>query len=190
MLLLASYDIVFQEIPGEVTLALNLSGCPNRCPGCHSPHLQQPVGEVLDEALLAALLERYGDSVTCVGFMGGDGDPGEVNRLAGFVRRWRDGARAQGTDGADRAAVAEGAATHLPNLKTAWYSGRAELAAEVELANFDFIKLGPWDETRGSLSSPETNQRFYRVEMVDAGDADRGIGEYKMVDRTSLFRKK
>ena len=40
MLKYAGYDIVFQEIPDEVTLALNLSGCPNGCPGCHSPHLQ------------------------------------------------------------------------------------------------------------------------------------------------------
>ena len=45
MLRLASFDVVFQEIPGEVTLALNLSGCPNRCAGCHSPHLWEEVGE-------------------------------------------------------------------------------------------------------------------------------------------------
>ena len=38
------FDVVFQEIPGEVTLALNLSGCPNRCAGCHSPHLWEEVG--------------------------------------------------------------------------------------------------------------------------------------------------
>ena len=45
MLKYAGYDIVFQEIPDEVTLALNLSGCPNGCPGCHSPHLQRDEGE-------------------------------------------------------------------------------------------------------------------------------------------------
>ena len=32
-------DIVFQEFPDEVTLAINISECPCRCPGCHSQFL-------------------------------------------------------------------------------------------------------------------------------------------------------
>ncbi len=39
-----NYDVVFAEIPGETTLAINIAGCPNRCPGCHSPLI------LLDEA--------------------------------------------------------------------------------------------------------------------------------------------
>ena len=62
MLKVASYDIVFQEIPGEVTLALNLSGCPCHCPGCHS--------------------QKYQGLITCVAFMGGDQAPEEVAELA------------------------------------------------------------------------------------------------------------
>ena len=49
MLRYVDYDIVFQEIPDEVTLAINLSNCPNRCKGCHSPHLLENVGESLTE---------------------------------------------------------------------------------------------------------------------------------------------
>ena len=64
-----NFDVVFAEIPGETTLALNITGCPNRCPGCHSPHLQADEGRVLDEAELLGLLARYGRSVTCVAFM-------------------------------------------------------------------------------------------------------------------------
>ena len=44
-----NFDIVFAEIPGETTLAINIANCPNRCPGCHSPHLQadaRPAGTV------------------------------------------------------------------------------------------------------------------------------------------------
>ena len=67
-----NFDIVFAEIPGETTLAINIANCPNRCPGCHSPHLQADAGHVLDAPELRALLERYGRSVTCVCFMGGD----------------------------------------------------------------------------------------------------------------------
>lgn len=99
MLKVASFDVVFQEIPGEVTLALNLSGCPCHCPGCHSPHLADDIGEPLDEALLDGLIDRYKGLITCVAFMGGDADPQEVARLAAYIK----------------------------GLKTAWYSGRTNM---------------------------------------------------------------
>ena len=34
MLKYVNHDIVFQEFPDEVTLAVNLSRCPCACPGC------------------------------------------------------------------------------------------------------------------------------------------------------------
>ena len=82
-----NFDIVFAEIPGETTLAFNITNCPNRCPGCHSPHLTADEGRVLDDAELLALLACYGRSVTCVSFMGGDAEPQEIARLAGVVRK-------------------------------------------------------------------------------------------------------
>ena len=144
MIRLASYDIVFQEIPGEVTLALNFSECPNRCPGCHSPHLQGAVGEPLDDALLDGLLERYGDSISCVCFMGGDAEPREVVRLAERVKVWK---------GSKKGGCA---------LKTAWYSGREELPEGFPAERFDYLKLGPYRRELGGLRSPNTNQRLYR----------------------------
>lgn len=134
-----NYDVVFAEIPGETTLAINLTGCPNRCPGCHSPHLQADGGEELDDEALGALLGRYGPAVTCVCFMGGDAEPQEVARLAGAVRRMQ------------------------PRLRVGWYSGRPELPTDVAPETYDYIKLGPWIEALGPLPSPTTNQRFYRV---------------------------
>lgn len=134
MLKLSSYDIVFTELPGEVTLALNLSRCPNWCDGCHSPHLREDTGEPLTDDLLEGLLDTYGDSVTCVAFMGGDGDVGEVERLARKVRQ--------------------------QSLKTAWYSGREKMP---EAGVFDYVKLGPYVRALGGLDSPTTNQRLYRI---------------------------
>ena len=98
----ASFDIIFQEIPGEVTLALNLSGCPCHCPGCHSPHLAEDIGELLTEELLDALINQYKGLITCVAFMGGDAEPTEVLRLA----------------------------AHIKELKTAWYSGRTHMPTD------------------------------------------------------------
>ena len=132
MLKVASFDIVFQEIPGEVTLALNFSNCPCHCPGCHSPHLAEDIGEPLNESLLDGLLARYGSMITCVAFMGGDAAPDEVARWAEYVRP----------------------------LKTAWYSGRTSFPREPRV--LDYLKLGPYIESLGGLKSPTTNQRLYK----------------------------
>jgi len=80
-----NFDIVFAEIPCETTLAINITNCPNRCRGCHSPHLQADMGRVLDEAELCGILARYGRSVTCVCFMGGDAAPHEIAALAALT---------------------------------------------------------------------------------------------------------
>lgn len=143
MLRFVSYDVVFSEIPGEVTLALNISNCPNRCPGCHSPHLWADTGEALTEANLEVLLRQYGTAVTCVCFMGGDAEPMAVAALARF-------------------SAAFGQRTGRP-LKTAWYSGRTVLPDGFPTGDFQYIKLGPYVEALGGLKSPATNQRLYRV---------------------------
>ena len=135
------YDIVFQEIPDEVTLAINLSNCPHCCPGCHSPHLQTDVGERLDETALSALLRKYSSSITCVCFMGGDAMPEEVCRLSDFVRHATEG-----------------------NIKTAWYSGFDKLRHPAWANHFSYVKLGAYIEALGGLSNRTTNQRLYRVE--------------------------
>lgn len=154
MLRYHNFDIVFAEIPDETTLAINLTGCPNRCPGCHSPHLQRDAGRELDERELAALLDRYGRTVTCVCFMGGDAAPEEVERLARWVHRtWH-------------------------RLRVGWYSGRELLPEGVSPEAFDYVKLGPWIEACGPLTSPTTNQRLYRI---DGG---------RMTDITARFRRR
>lgn len=149
MLRYTDYNIVFQEIPDEVTLAINISGCPNRCTGCHSPWLWEDIGIQLTDEAFSELLSKYRNEVTCVCFMGGDADPAAVEHLALKVRE-------------------------LPAvrpLKTAWYSGRQEISPLVRATSFDFIKLGPYIAGLGSLKSMTTNQRLYAVsptgEMTD-----------------------
>lgn len=139
MLLYTDYDIVFQEIPDEVTLAVNLAGCPNRCPGCHSPQLQQEIGSPLTADVLDGLLARYGDSVTCLCLMGGDGDPQAVAALMAHLRR------------------------QWPRIRTGWYSGASEPPAGFCPALFDYLKLGPYVAALGGLRSPTTNQRLWRL---------------------------
>jgi len=155
MLRFLSYNIVFQEVPAEVSLAINISNCPNGCKGCHSPYLQEDKGDILDESMIDALLVKYGDAVTCICFMGGDADPQTVERLSRYIRKSTDS-----------------------QLKTAWYSGKARLQKNCSIANFDYLKLGPYVESLGGLDSSTTNQHFYRI---IAGE---------LVDESFLFQKK
>jgi anaerobic ribonucleoside-triphosphate reductase activating protein len=127
MLKFYNYDIVFQEIPNEVTLAVNITGCPNRCKGCHSPHLQKDIGEELDERRIMSLMGKYASAITCFCFMGGDAEPQRVAALANFMR------------------------LHYPEIKTAWYSGCAKLPEGFEKRSFQYIKLGGYVEELGSL---------------------------------------
>ncbi|MDR0724475.1 MAG: anaerobic ribonucleoside-triphosphate reductase activating protein [Prevotellaceae bacterium] len=146
MLRFVNYDLVFQEIPDEVTLALNISNCPNRCDGCHSPYLMEDVGAILDENVLAELLEKYKNAITCVCFMGGDSAPHEVGRLAAFLQQ-------------------------NYTVKTGWYSGKSNLPDNCAICHFNYIKLGPYIKHLGGLNSVTTNQRFYHVEngvLIDA----------------------
>lgn len=137
MLLLADYDIVFQEVPDETTLALNLSDCPHRCAGCHSPHLWQAMGEVLTEEVIQRLLTRYA-SITCIALMGGDNDLQAILQMAEYIRTL--------------------------GLRVAWYTGRTTLPDDWHLEPFDYIKVGPYIQALGGLRSPRTNQRFYRID--------------------------
>lgn len=140
MLKYTDYDIVFQEIPDEVTLAINLSNCPNRCKGCHSPYLQKNIGEPLTEEGLSVLLQKYGKAVTCVCFMGGDAAPYDIAHLAEFLQKQQ-----------------------IASVKVGWYSGKPELPAEFSTQNFQYIKLGPYIESCGGLKSEKTNQRLYKI---------------------------
>lgn len=147
MLKYVNTDIVFQEFPDEVTLAINLSLCPNGCPGCHSNYLQGDVGEVLDAVSLLSLLDNYRGEITCVGLMGGDNDPAAVMQLMDTIRL-----------------------SYGNQLKTGWYSGRARLPEGFKPELFDYVKLGPYKAEHGPLNAPTTNQRLYRVESGELQD--------------------
>ena len=110
---------------------------------------------MLDKSVIDALLVKYGGAITCICFMGGDATPQAVEKLAHPIRNETDF-----------------------RLKTAWYSGKAQLPESCSVNKFNYIKLGPYIESQGGLDSPTTNQRFYRV---DNGE---------LIDDTFHFRNK
>lgn len=137
MLKYLNTQVTFAEVPNEITLCINITGCKIGCKNCHSSYLAQDIGKPLTMVPLFNLIESN-EGISCVSFMGGDSEPGKVNGLAWAVKK-------------------------KYNLKTAWYSGRQELSSDIDLCNFDYIKLGPYKEECGPLNSKTTNQRFYKV---------------------------
>ena len=127
------YSIVFQEVPDEVTLTINISGCPHKCEGCHSKYLWEYEGNYLSDDL-GSLIEKYKGLITCVCFMGGDQNLNELSALMHIVQ--------------------------LANLKVALYTGASDphtLGHAMSL-QIDYIKYGPYIEKYGGLNSPLTNQ--------------------------------
>ena len=150
--------VTFAEIPDEITLCINLSNCPCHCEGCHSSYLAEDIGIILDREELFHLLKQH-KGITCVCFMGGDAEPYQVLTLAREIKE------------------------NLKDLKVGWYSGRDKLPAGIELnlQNFDYIKLGPYIKEKGPLNCKTTNQKMYEIKY-DSED-------YFMEDITYKFWK-
>jgi anaerobic ribonucleoside-triphosphate reductase activating protein len=133
----------FSEVPDEISLCINISNCPHRCFGCHSPHLQEDVGEELTFNVLDTLIDNN-KGITCVCFMGGDCDLMRLYMLVDYV--------------------------HELGLKTAWYTGldfslnslEDIVAKHIITDSFDYIKTGPYIEALGPLNKKTTNQRMYK----------------------------
>ena len=130
--------VTFSEVPDEISLCIEISNCPCHCKNCHSAYLAEDIGNNLDLQALTTLIDSN-KGITCACIMGGDINPSEVDDIAQDIKEY------------------------YPGLKVAWYSGRQELSEDINLDFFDYIKLGPYIEELGPLTSKTTNQRFYKV---------------------------
>lgn len=131
--------ITFQEVPDEVALTFTITNCPNRCEGCHSPWLQEDIGDELTERDIAYFLKQYSGAVTCVCFMGDGNDPAGLNDLILFAKEC--------------------------GLKTCLYSGQEIGMKTYPL--LDYIKTGSYKKELGGLDHPATNQRMWKLSGFD-----------------------
>jgi anaerobic ribonucleoside-triphosphate reductase activating protein len=74
------YTISFQEVPNEISLIFNISGCPYKCKGCHSTYLWEYKGNYLSKDI-DSIFNEYLGMFTCVCFMGGDTNLIELREL-------------------------------------------------------------------------------------------------------------
>lgn len=131
-------SIVLQEVPDEISLAFNVSGCPVKCRGCHSKYLWEYNGELLSEDI-DKWLNKYQEYVTCVCFMGGNQNLTELKDLCILC--------------------------HKRGLKTCLYTG---YALDKELQDFacsylNYLKVGEYRDECGGLNKKTTNQRMYKI---------------------------
>lgn len=128
-------DIVLEEIPDKVSLAVEISNCQGSCIGCHSPFLKQDIGEELSTHIIDKLIaDNFG--INCFLFLGEGKDQEALLSLAQHIRE------------------------HYPHIETALYSGRKKVE-DYLFDTFDYIKIGPYLAQFGPLNSPTTNQRLY-----------------------------
>ncbi|MFY9180259.1 MAG: anaerobic ribonucleoside-triphosphate reductase activating protein [Venatoribacter sp.] len=133
----SSEQIVWQEVPTEVSLAYTISGCPLRCPGCHSADTW-PLGSglPLTPTYFQQRLTQYAGLISCVLFLGGEWHEAELIQYLQLAKAW--------------------------GLTTCLYSGSELKDISHELVNeLTYLKVGPWRPELGGLDSPRTNQRFY-----------------------------
>lgn len=137
--MLKYYDValVFQEVPDEITIAINITGCPHHCCECHSPHLAEDCGVELTPDELSSIFNKF-ISYTCVCFMGGDNDHNAIVELCKYIKK------------------------NIPGLKCAMYSGDDEIDPNL-CTILDYYKVGHYDKQLGGLNSAITNQRFYKI---------------------------
>ena len=130
-------NVVLEEIPDRLTLAIDISNCTGLCEGCHSPFLRRDVGvELTPEAIDSLIAGNFG--INSFLFLGEGNDHAALMSAANYVRR------------------------AYPSLALGLYSGR-ECVEEDVWELFDFVKIGPFRPSCGPLNKTTTNQRLYRI---------------------------
>lgn len=90
--------------------------------------------------------------------MGGDADPYDVAYFANFLQQQQ-----------------------IAPVKVGWYSGKQELPDGFPIRNFQYIKLGPYVESRGGLKSEQTNQRLYKIVQGEMNDITYRVQDKELI---------
>lgn len=156
-------EVVFSEIPDEVTLAVNITNCQHNCKGCHSPYLKQDIGQELTEEVIDDLIKKN-EGITCFCFMGEGNDKDMLKKLLQHLM-----------------------AKHS-DIRRALYSG-GEKVNEEYLSLLNYYKVGQYIEEFGPLNKETTNQRLYEVVLTRTVD-ENWNPIYGLNDITYKFWKK
>lgn len=153
MLKYDNYAITFSEVPNETSLYITITNCPIKCHNCNSKHLWNDSGTPLTWDSLNAII-HINKGISCVVFGGGDSSPKDIDKLAWYIKR-------------------------STGLKVCWYSGADVISKDINVANFDYIKVGHFNGI--PLNRKGTNQIFWKVEHYSNS-------KFELIDQTKLFQ--
>ena len=129
-----NYALTFAEVPDEINLCFNITNCQQNCTGCHTPILQQDVGQDLNKDL-QKIINQHKDQFTCVCFLGEGNDKVQLQHLIDYIKNL--------------------------NYKVCVYSGRDDATIE-DYKNLDYYKIGSYNIEKGPLTAKTTNQKMYK----------------------------
>ena len=164
-----STGITLNEIPDKVAFYIELGSCTQRCKGCHSKELWEEVKEPTSlDALITKAEQAIDKGANAIVLMGGTCNRLSIENLLVILQ-----------------SLSEIAPTCL-------YSGLDDEETNTYIAEHSgitWLKTGSYKEELGGLSSPTTNQRFYRKETDVIYDKYQFVGtkDY-FVDCTYLFQ--
>ncbi|GAA0859294.1 anaerobic ribonucleoside-triphosphate reductase activating protein [Aliiglaciecola litoralis] len=141
MLNFTAENIVFLEVPDEVSLAFTISGCNLRCKGCHSSESwDQNNGLALSQSYFLQRLQKYQGLISCVLFLGGEW---QLSALLPLLKMAKS-----------------------RQLHTCLYTGRDDVSSTLK-DQLTYLKTGRWQQEFGGLESPITNQRLIDLRTGD-----------------------
>jgi anaerobic ribonucleoside-triphosphate reductase activating protein len=130
------YQIVFQEHPWHVSLLFEISNCPHKCEGCHSPELQNDIGFDLTEDIFLKILSKYETLFDNVIFFGGENFKEELINLLKICKR--------------------------KGINTTLWTGSSNVDDDI-LRYLDYLKTGEYREDLGPIGTSNTNQKYFRI---------------------------
>ena len=129
-----NWTVALQEVPDEISIVFNCTGCPIKCKGCHSKELQDiNNGYYLYLEDFKEILKKYKNKATCVCFMGGEWF--DINEYLKESIKY--------------------------GYKTALYTGLSEDRISIMIKeNLNYLKSGRYSIKYGGLNNINTNQIF------------------------------
>lgn len=154
---IVNYGITLAEIPDRITLFIEFGNCKLKCKGCHSENLWEPVEKQMNYTDIYEIVKRYqGLGANAIVIMGGTTNGVPMSDLGELITMLNN---------------------NFGNC-IGLFSGLQRLEIHNEfLCDLRWLKVGPYEEPLGGLSSPLTNQRFYEI-----------INDVP-IDKTYLFRR-
>lgn len=133
-------QVVFQEVPNEVSISYSIAGCPLNCKGCSWKNtIANMQSKELTDSVYIGNLKQYQNLASCVLFFGGEWNKQELIHKLQLAKTM--------------------------GYKTCLYTGLTMERVDKDILDcLNYIKVGPYIESLGGLACKTTNQRLINLD--------------------------